>query len=544
MPGHRRRRAHERAARRGRRAFRAPTRAAPRTLRLTSPPTVEPVAPDRAGRAHAGLDRRCSGRCWPAAAAPGSRCRAATTSGPRPIDMHLAGLEALGARFTVRRRLPRGRRRRRAAGAPTSPSSSRASARPRTSSWPPSLAKGTTTLDNAAREPEIVDLCRFLNGMGAQIEGVGSPTVIVHGVPRRATCTARPPRRARPGGGGHLSSPRSASPAARSSPRRPGRAHGHVLRKLARDGPDGRSDTGRAAGRPGPTRLRSIDVATLPYPGVATDYKPLHHRHAGGGRRRGHRDREPLRRALPLRRGAGAHGRRHPHRQPPRRGPRRRPASRAPRCRRTTSAPARRWWWPGWPPRARPTSTAPTTSTGATTTWSASSGSLGADIERLDERPAVDWMAASGLVGVRPAPAVVGFVRLAGLTRRHRSRAGAFVRSAWPPRRLGRGPFGSALGHAQEHTISRTMGTSTISISSQPPWWARSTRPPAAWPAPCRWCGSRPRTAGLVGGELEGRLDAGGGLLLQVVAVDVVLLVGVGQRGGARPSGRARRRQV
>ena len=46
------------------------------------------------------------------------------------------------------------------------------------------LAKGTTMLDNAAREPEIIDLCRFLNGMGAQIEGVGSPTV---DRPRRAT---------------------------------------------------------------------------------------------------------------------------------------------------------------------------------------------------------------------------------------------------------------------------------------------------------------------------------------------------------------------
>src|SRR5204863_6087398 len=37
-------------------------------------------------------------------------------------------------------------------------------------------------LDNAAREPEIADLCHFLNAMGAHIEGMGAPTLIIHGV--------------------------------------------------------------------------------------------------------------------------------------------------------------------------------------------------------------------------------------------------------------------------------------------------------------------------------------------------------------------------
>jgi UDP-N-acetylglucosamine 1-carboxyvinyltransferase len=44
------------------------------------------------------------------------------------------------------------------------------------------LAEGTTTLENAAREPEIVDLCKFLVSMGADIEGAGSSTVRVNGV--------------------------------------------------------------------------------------------------------------------------------------------------------------------------------------------------------------------------------------------------------------------------------------------------------------------------------------------------------------------------
>jgi UDP-N-acetylglucosamine 1-carboxyvinyltransferase len=44
------------------------------------------------------------------------------------------------------------------------------------------LADGTTSLENAAREPEIVDLCKFLVSMGADIEGAGSSTIRVHGV--------------------------------------------------------------------------------------------------------------------------------------------------------------------------------------------------------------------------------------------------------------------------------------------------------------------------------------------------------------------------
>jgi UDP-N-acetylglucosamine 1-carboxyvinyltransferase len=46
------------------------------------------------------------------------------------------------------------------------------------------LAEGETVLDNAAREPEIVDLCHMLQEMGAQIEGEGTNTITVTGVPR------------------------------------------------------------------------------------------------------------------------------------------------------------------------------------------------------------------------------------------------------------------------------------------------------------------------------------------------------------------------
>ena len=68
------------------------------------------------------------------------------------------------------------------------------------------LAKGTTVIDNAAREPEIVDLCRMLVAMGAQIDGIGTSTLEITGVeglhptdPRRG---GRPHRRRHLGDGG------------------------------------------------------------------------------------------------------------------------------------------------------------------------------------------------------------------------------------------------------------------------------------------------------------------------------------------------------
>ena len=94
-----------------------------------------------------------------------------------------------------------------------------------------------------------------------------------------------------------------------------------LLRKLTATGmevthePDGLRASAAGAGR-----LRSTDVATLPYPGFATDYKPLLVTLLDRGRGRGDRHREPVLRPVPLRGGAAPHGRRHPHRGPPRRG--------------------------------------------------------------------------------------------------------------------------------------------------------------------------------------------------------------------------------
>ena len=50
------------------------------------------------------------------------------------------------------------------------------------------LAKGTTVIDNAAREPEIADLAAFLNRMGASIVGAGSSTITIEGVEELSPC--------------------------------------------------------------------------------------------------------------------------------------------------------------------------------------------------------------------------------------------------------------------------------------------------------------------------------------------------------------------
>ncbi|HSM12445.1 MAG TPA: UDP-N-acetylglucosamine 1-carboxyvinyltransferase [Thermoanaerobaculia bacterium] len=100
--------------------------------------------------------------------------------GVRPIDQHLAGLEALGARVRlehgdVETRADRlvGTRFRFAMPTVTGTENLLMAA---------TLAAGETVLENCAREPEIVDLARLLVAMGARIEGAGSPTIRILGV--------------------------------------------------------------------------------------------------------------------------------------------------------------------------------------------------------------------------------------------------------------------------------------------------------------------------------------------------------------------------
>ncbi len=104
--------------------------------------------------------------------------------GNRPIDLHLKGLEALGAEIElsagyVRATAPGGRLR---GGKFTFPLVSVGATE--NVLMAATLCQGRSVLDNAAREPEIVDLAQCLNAMGARIEGVGTERLVVDGVDR------------------------------------------------------------------------------------------------------------------------------------------------------------------------------------------------------------------------------------------------------------------------------------------------------------------------------------------------------------------------
>jgi UDP-N-acetylglucosamine 1-carboxyvinyltransferase len=104
--------------------------------------------------------------------------------GNRPIDLHLKVMEALGATIEmaagyVRAIAPDG-------GLPGGRYSFPVVSVGATENalMTAVLCNGKSTLHNAAREPEIVDLCNLLVAMGAQIEGIGTSDITIHGVPR------------------------------------------------------------------------------------------------------------------------------------------------------------------------------------------------------------------------------------------------------------------------------------------------------------------------------------------------------------------------
>jgi UDP-N-acetylglucosamine 1-carboxyvinyltransferase len=103
--------------------------------------------------------------------------------GARPMDLHITALEAMGARIELRdgylhAEAPGGLK-----GADHTLGFASVGATENTV-MAATLAKGTTVLKNAAREPEIVDLVRCLRAMGAEIEGEGSSEITIQGVDR------------------------------------------------------------------------------------------------------------------------------------------------------------------------------------------------------------------------------------------------------------------------------------------------------------------------------------------------------------------------
>jgi UDP-N-acetylglucosamine 1-carboxyvinyltransferase len=134
------------------------------------------------------------------------------------------------------------------------------------------LAKGTTEIDNAAREPEIVDICTMLTAMGAKIDGAGTSQLVVEGVDRLEPVTHRTV-------GDRIVAGTWAFGAAmtRGDVTVIGAEPSHLeiaLDKLTAAGARVDAGVGQFRVRM-EQRPKAVDVVTLPFPGFATDLLPM-----------------------------------------------------------------------------------------------------------------------------------------------------------------------------------------------------------------------------------------------------------------------------
>ena len=187
--------------------------------------------------------------------------------GARPVNIHVAGLQAMGAEITIengyiRARASRLRGARLVLDTVTVTGTENLM-------MAAALADGQTVLENAAREPEVVDLANCLNALGAKVRGAGTDTIVIDGVERMHGGSYRvlPDRieagtylvaGAITGGRVHL---KQAAP-------------GHLDAVLAKLQEAGATVTTGAAwieldmrGR----RPRAVDLRTAPYPAFPTD---------------------------------------------------------------------------------------------------------------------------------------------------------------------------------------------------------------------------------------------------------------------------------
>jgi UDP-N-acetylglucosamine 1-carboxyvinyltransferase len=205
------------------------------------------------------------------------RARVATPGGcaigSRPVNLHLAGLEQMGARISLSHgyveaeapRSPGVKPRLRGAHVVLESPSVGATENLMLAA---TLAQGTSVIDNAAREPEIVDLGEALQKMGAIVRGAGSPTIEIDGVDALGGFAHRViPDRIEAG------TLLMAVAAARGDVLVRGAVAEHltaVIAKLIEAGVEIEEEPGGLRVRTG-SRLRSVDVRTAPYPGFPTD---------------------------------------------------------------------------------------------------------------------------------------------------------------------------------------------------------------------------------------------------------------------------------
>ncbi len=188
--------------------------------------------------------------------------------GNRPIDLHLKALEAFGAEIElaqgyVKAMAPDG-------GLPGGDFDFPVVSVGATENalMAAALANGTSRLFNAAREPEIVDLCNLLAAMGAEIEGIGTSDLTVHGVKRLngATYKVMPDRI-------EAGSYACAAAITGGEVRLEGANAGDMISSLAAMRSIGIevSEDAKGISIAANGGLKPVDLTTAPFPGLATD---------------------------------------------------------------------------------------------------------------------------------------------------------------------------------------------------------------------------------------------------------------------------------
>lgn len=191
--------------------------------------------------------------------------------GARPVDLHVRGLQAMGAEVHIEHGIVHayvsGSGRKTLKGAKIYLDCPSVGAT-ETLMMAATLAEGETTIENAAQEPEVVDLANFCKAMGARIRGAGTNTITISGVPRlHSVDYSIIPDRIETGtflvAGAITHSELTLSPVVPSHLTA-------VIAKLQDIGAKVIQEEPNCL-RIVPGRLRATDIETLPYPGFPTD---------------------------------------------------------------------------------------------------------------------------------------------------------------------------------------------------------------------------------------------------------------------------------
>lgn len=187
--------------------------------------------------------------------------------GTRPIDQHLKGFEAMGASISLGQGYIEAKTEGRLKGAKIYLDVASVGATENIM-MAATLAEGTTIIENAAKEPEIVDLANYLNAMGAKVRGAGTGLIRIEGVgklkgvehtviPDRIEAGTYMIAAAITGGDVYVEG-------AIADHLKPVISKMEEMGVLVQEDENGIHVTA-------PTRLKAVDVKTLPYPGFPTD---------------------------------------------------------------------------------------------------------------------------------------------------------------------------------------------------------------------------------------------------------------------------------